>query len=82
MCAAGAAAYAVHLARYNVAAHRSFKGFGPTMLSGAPYTGIQMTTYEVIKRSGPSNGDGVFWQLVPIVKASISVPRAMSCFKG
>ena len=26
MCAAGAAAYAVHLARYNVAAHRSFKG--------------------------------------------------------
>ena len=34
------------------------------MLSGAPYTGIQMTSYEVIKRSGPSNGDGIFWQLV------------------
>lgn len=27
-----------------------FKGFGPTMLSGAPYTGIQMTTYELLKR--------------------------------
>lgn len=34
------------------------------MLSGAPYTGIQMTSYEVIKRAGPQNGDGVLWQLL------------------
>lgn len=27
-----------------------FKGFGPTMITGAPYTGIQMTTYELLKR--------------------------------
>jgi hypothetical protein len=43
---------------------RSFKGFGPTMLSGAPYTGIQMTSYEMIKRVGPEGGSGVAWQLV------------------
>jgi solute carrier family 25 phosphate transporter 23/24/25/41 len=30
-----------------------FKGFGPTMVSGAPYTGLQMTSYEVMKRSAP-----------------------------
>ena len=34
------------------------------MVSGAPYTGIQMTSYEVIKRSGPSGGDSTAWQLV------------------
>jgi len=38
-----------------------FKGFGPTMISGAPYTGIQMTTYELFKRATP--GDTLFWQL-------------------
>ena len=41
---------------------RSFKGFGPTMVSGAPDTGIQMTSYELLKRSAPS--DSVIWQLV------------------
>ena len=40
-----------------------FKGFGPTLLSGAPYTGIQMTTYELLKRAGPDDGKGVLWQL-------------------
>ena len=40
-----------------------FKGFGPTLLSGAPYTGIQMTSYELLKRAGPDGGDGVLWQL-------------------
>ena len=39
-----------------------FKGFGPTMVSGAPYTGIQMTSYELFKRATP--GDTIFWQLV------------------
>ena len=34
------------------------------MLSGAPYTGIQMTSYEMIKRSGPDGGNGVAWQLM------------------
>ena len=34
------------------------------MLSGAPYTGIQMTSYEMIKRAGPGGGDGILWQLV------------------
>ena len=42
----------------------SFKGFAPTMLSGAPYTGIQMTSYEMIKRMGPEGGQGIAWQLV------------------
>ena len=41
----------------------SFKGFGPTLVSGAPYTGIQMTSYELLKRAGPDGGDGVLWQL-------------------
>jgi len=41
-----------------------FKGFAPTMLSGAPYTGIQMTSYEMIKRMGPGAGEGILWQLV------------------
>lgn len=37
------------------------------MVSGAPYTGIQMTSYELMKRSAPGagfSGDGVLWQLV------------------
>ena len=38
-----------------------FKGFGPTMVSGAPYTGIQMTSYEMLKRS---TGDGFLWSLM------------------
>jgi solute carrier family 25 phosphate transporter 23/24/25/41 len=33
------------------------------MLSGAPYTGIQMTSYEMIKRLGPENGSGTLWQM-------------------
>ena len=37
-----------------------FKGFGPTMVSGAPYTGIQMTSYEMLKRN---SGDGILWSL-------------------
>ena len=40
-----------------------FKGFGPTLLSGAPYTGIQMTSYELLKRAGPNEGSGMLWQL-------------------
>lgn len=31
------------------------------MVSGAPYTGIQMTSYELMKRATP---DGVLWQLL------------------
>jgi solute carrier family 25 phosphate transporter 23/24/25/41 len=38
------------------------------MVSGAPYTGIQMTTYELLKRSSIGGaglgGDSVLWQLV------------------
>jgi solute carrier family 25 phosphate transporter 23/24/25/41 len=34
------------------------------MLSGAPYTGLQMTSYEMIKRAGPDGGNNVLWQLV------------------
>ena len=36
----------------------------PTMVSGAPYTGIQMTSYELLKREGPDGGRGMLWQLV------------------
>ena len=43
---------------------RSFKGLVPTIISGAPYTGIQMTTYELLKRASPGGGEGVFWNLV------------------
>ena len=53
-----------------------FKGFGPTMVSGAPYTGIQMTSYEMLKRftsdpatsgggsSGAGAGGAFLWSLV------------------
>ena len=34
------------------------------MVTGAPYTGIQMTSYEIIKRAGPENGGTVLWQLM------------------
>jgi len=34
------------------------------MVSGAPYTGIQMTSYELLKRASPGGGDGLLWQLV------------------
>ena len=34
------------------------------MVSGAPYTGIQMTSYEMLKRAGPDEGKGMAWQLV------------------
>jgi hypothetical protein len=36
---------------------------GPTIVSGAPYTGIQMTTYELMQRSSPSGGSDLVWQL-------------------
>ena len=29
----------------------SYKGIGPTLVSGAPYTGIQMTVYELMQVS-------------------------------
>ena len=32
-------------------AFRSYKGLVATMISGAPYTGIQMTTYELMQVS-------------------------------
>ena len=43
-----------------------FKGFGPTMVSGAPYTGLQMTSYEIMKRNAPEflPADGMAMQLV------------------
>jgi hypothetical protein len=41
-----------------------YKGFGPTMVSGAPYTGIQMTSYELLKRASPADGNSVLWQLL------------------
>jgi solute carrier family 25 phosphate transporter 23/24/25/41 len=34
------------------------------MVSGAPYTGIQMTAYEMMKRASPDGGNGVLWQLI------------------
>jgi Mitochondrial carrier protein len=41
-----------------------YKGIGPTIVSGAPYTGIQMTVFELMQRN-TSGGDGnVLWQLV------------------
>jgi solute carrier family 25 (mitochondrial phosphate transporter), member 23/24/25/41 len=44
----------------------SFKGLGPTILSGAPYTGIQMTVYELLQRATEANETGqrgVLWTL-------------------
>lgn len=35
-----------------------YKGIGPTFLSGAPYVGLQMASFEVIKRSLPTEHDG------------------------
>ena len=41
-----------------------FKGIGPTIISGAPYTGLQMTTYELLQRQSPDGGRGVAWNLL------------------
>lgn len=35
-----------------------YKGLGPTIISGAPYVGLQMTFYELWKRVLPKNEDG------------------------
>ena len=40
-----------------------YKGIAPTMITGAPYTGIQMTTYELMQRASPDGGKGIMWQL-------------------
>ena len=40
------------------------KGIGPTILSGAPYTGIQMTCYELLQRNAPDAKNSLLWQLV------------------
>lgn len=32
-----------------------YKGFGPTLLSGSPYVGLQMTFYQVYQRSIPED---------------------------
>jgi len=37
-----------------------YKGIGPTILSGSPYVGLQMTFYEVFKRAVESNEDSKF----------------------
>lgn len=41
-----------------------YKGIGPTIISGAPYTGLQMTSYELMKRASPGEGKSLFWQLL------------------
>jgi len=49
-----------------------YKGIGPTFLSGAPYTGLQMTFYELLKRWFPKSTDAKtgkaktsqFWSLM------------------
>jgi len=41
-----------------------YKGIGPTIISGAPYTGLQMTSYELMKRASPDEGKSLFWQLL------------------
>lgn len=35
-----------------------YKGIAPTLVSGAPYVGIQMTGYTVLQRSMPLAADG------------------------
>ena len=35
-----------------------YKGIGPTFISGAPYTGLTMTFYELFKRFFPTDADG------------------------
>jgi hypothetical protein len=46
---------------------RSYKGIGPTIVSGAPYTGLQMTAYELLQRNvvvhDGSTHTGLGWQL-------------------
>lgn len=36
----------------------SYKGITPTLLSGAPYVGLQMTCYDTIKKWIPKNEQG------------------------
>jgi hypothetical protein len=33
-----------------------YKGFGPTLLTGAPYVGLQMSLYDTLKREARSLG--------------------------
>lgn len=35
-----------------------YKGMGPTLLSGAPYVGLQMTIYSLLRRQAPVGEDG------------------------
>lgn len=41
-----------------------YKGTSVTLISGAPYTGIQMTCYELLQRSSPDGGKAWMWPLI------------------
>lgn len=48
-----------------------YKGIGPTFLSGAPYTGLQMTFYEIFKRQLSPLGHSAISSLVSGALAGI-----------
>uniref|UniRef100_A0A7S1CEW4 ADP,ATP carrier protein n=1 Tax=Bicosoecida sp. CB-2014 TaxID=1486930 RepID=A0A7S1CEW4_9STRA len=36
-----------------------YKGMGPTLISGAPYVGLQMTMYSMLRRMAPVDSEGI-----------------------
>ena len=49
-----------------------YKGVLPTILSGAPYVGMQMTFYDVFKRSLPPTEDPVMKVLAPLLPGTMA----------
>jgi hypothetical protein len=48
------------------------------MVSGAPYTGLQMTTYELMQRASPEGGKGIMWQLLNGAMAGLVAQTGMA----
>jgi len=49
-----------------------YKGIGPTIVSGAPYTGLQMSTYETFKRLFPLDANGKQGTLTSLAAGALS----------
>lgn len=54
-----------------------YKGLAATIISGAPYTGIQMTTYELLQRNTPGNRDSLVWQMLNGALAGLAAQTVM-----
>lgn len=50
----------------------SYKGVVPTILSGAPYVGMQMSFYEIVKRHTPTPESGPQWVLATLFPGTLA----------